>query len=353
MAFYKLPSPHRFLDKYDNKNTHLIVLQNSTGMQVALTDYGARIVSILVPNNEGLPTDVVLGFDTIGGYLHAHEKYHGATVGRYANRIANGTFEIDGKRYELLKNNGNNSLHGGARGFHDRVWDRQVSFRRKVDFYYASPDGEEGFPGNLNVHVSYELTNDNELKIRFRAVTDQKTILNLTNHAYFNLNGEGNGDIVDHVVRIPATQYVPLTEQQVPVGVLEPVAGTAMDFTEMKRIREALGSDHPQIAIANGLDHPYVNTMPLSESAATAFSDKSGIRLDVYTSEPSIHFYTGNFLDGSDTGKSGNKYGKNSGFCFEAQHFPDSPNQPSFPSVILDKGREFKSETIYKFSIKK
>lgn len=353
MPYYTIPSPQQFIGKYDGKNTHLILLQNSSGMQVALTDYGARVVSVIVSDKFGDPTDVVLGFGSIAEYWEATEKYHGATVGRYANRIANGRFKLDGSTYELKQNNGTNSLHGGERGFHDRVWDRQVSFEHKVDFYYVSPDGEEGFPGNVKVHVSYELTNENELRIRFRAATDRRTVLNLTNHAYFNLEGEGSGNVLEHAIQIPARHFLPLTEEQVPTGERQSVERSAFDFSTLRKIGDAISLGDAQLDIANGFDHSFVNTQALSLPAATAFAEKTGIQLDIFTSEPSIHLYTGNSLDGSDTGKSGNTYGQRAGFCFEAQHFPDSPNQPDFPSVILEKGKEYKAETTYKFSIKK
>ncbi len=351
MTTYRLPDSARFKTKHREKNTHLIVLQNQAGMQVALTDYGARIVSIIVPNQQGEPTDVVLGFDNIEDYLNAEAKFLGTTVGRYANRIANARFELDGQEYLLEKNNGSNCLHGGSDAFHDRVWDRQVSLQHKVDFYYTANDGEGGFPGNLNVHVSYELTDENELKIAYRAVTDQKTVLNLTNHAYFNLHGEGQGEILDHYVRIPSDQYIPTNEDQIPLNTGEQVADTPFDFRSETLISDKLDLSHPQQAVAKGFDHSYVVTSIDKEPVATARSASSGIQLEVFSSEPSVHFYTGNHLFGKDTGKAGKAYTPYTGLCFETQHFPNSPNMPEFPSVILDKGQEFQSKTIYKFSL--
>lgn len=353
MPLYRIPDPTKFYDRYDHKNTHLIVLQNSAGMQVALTDYGARIVSVLVPNKEGNPTDVVLGFDSIQGYLDAKEKYHGSTIGRYANRIANAQFAIDGEVYHLEQNNASNCLHGGHRGFHDRVWDRQLSFQRKVDFYYVAKDGEDGFPGNLKVHVSYELTSENELKIKYRAVTDKKTVVNLTNHAFFNLNGEGNGDILNHIIQICAEKYLPVDERQIPINKGVPVEGTVFDFREATRITDKFDQKDAELTQTSGYDHGYVNQQPFSHPAAIARSESSGIQLEVYTTEPSIHFYTGNNLNTEDIGKSGHRYLPYAGFCFETQHYPDSPNQPDFPSVLLEKGKEFISETTYKFLVNK
>ena len=353
MPSYKIPDPNTFYSRYDHKNTHLIVLQNSAGMQVALTDYGARIVSIIVPNKHGDPTDVVLGFDSIAAYFDAKEKYHGATIGRYANRIANGQFTLDGQVYDLEQNNGTNNLHGGSRGFHDRVWDRQLSFHRKVDFYYVAKDGEEGFPGNLKVHVSYELTNENELKIKYRANTDKKTVINLTNHAYFNLNGEGNGDILNHVVEIPADTYLPVDERQIPLNKGVSVEGTVFDLRTSAKVADKLDQKSEDLSLTKGFDHSYVNEQPFSNPAATAYSEISGIRLEVYTTEPSVHFYTGNSLNTEDVGKNAHRYLPYAGFCFETQHYPDSPNRPDFPSVVLEKGKEFKSETTYKFLVNK
>jgi len=353
MAIYTLPDPKDFEHHLHGKNTHLITLTNRSGMQVAFTDYGARIVSILVPDKYGNPTDVVLGFDNIQGYLKADEQYHGATIGRFANRIANGKFQLDGTEYILAQNNGSNSLHGGPEGFHTKVWDRQVSFKKKVDFYYVSANGEEGFPGNLKVMVSYELTEDNEVLIKYKAETDKKTVINLTNHAYFNLNGEGHGDILTHILHIPSDYYLPIDEHQIPFGFESPVQDTAFDFRTPKKIVEGIHGNEEQIQRGNGFDHTFVNKQPISLPAATVFSETSGIQLEVFSTEPGVQLYTGNFLTGNDTGKSGRKYLSRTAFCLETQHYPDSPNQARFPSTILLPGEIFESETIYKFGIKK
>ncbi|MFD2554454.1 aldose epimerase family protein [Sphingobacterium tabacisoli] len=352
MTIYTLPDTKAFESCLNNKNTHLLTLANRTGMQIALSDYGARLVSALVPNKQGTLVDVVLGFNSIDAYVHAREQYHGATIGRFANRIAAGHFHLGGDSFPLAQNNAENSLHGGPEGFHRKVWDRQVSLKKQVDFYYVSPGGEEGFPGTLNTCVSYELTNENEIKIHFRATTDKTTVVNLTNHAYFNLNGEGNGDILNHFIEIPSTHFIPIDDKQIPTGELLPVEDTAFDFREAKKIAQGINTPVDQIRYATGYDHGFVNESPISSPAATAYSEESGILLEVFTDQPSIHLYTGNFL-ADDQGKSGNRYLKHGGFCFEAQHYPDSPNQPHFPTVILNPGEELKQTIIYKFSIKK
>ncbi len=353
MVIYSLPDYQDFEHKIDGKKTHLFILKNRTGMQVAFTDYGARIVSILAPDKAGNLRDVVLGFNSIHAYLQADEQYHGATTGRFANRIAHGSFHLDGEKYTLQQNNGRNCLHGGPTGFHTKVWDRRTSFKKKIDFCYVSPDGEEGFPGNLKVTVSYELTEDNEIIIRYKAETDKKTAINLTNHAYFNLNGEGQDDVLSHILHIPSNHFLPIDENQIPLDSEAPVDGTAFDFRTPKKISADINKDEEQLGRGNGYDHTLVNQQPISQVAASAYSPDSGIRLEVFTTEPGIQLYTGNFLSGKDIGKSGRPYSSRSAFCFETQHYPDSPNRPQFPSVLLEPGQVFESETIYKFSIKK
>lgn len=322
-------------------------------MQVALTDYGARIVSILVPDKFGELRDVVLGFDSIQGYLQADEKYHGASIGRYGNRIANGKFVLGEETYTLAQNNSTNSLHGGPTGFHSRVWDRRISFTNKVDFYYVSADGEEGFPGTLKVSVSYELTEDNKLKINYQAETDKTTVVNLTNHAYFNLNGEGSSDVLQHVLHIPSDDFIAIDDKQIPLGQLFPVESTPFDFRTAKKIGTDITQEDEQLTFGNGYDHTYVNIQPPSLPAASAYSPASGIQLDVLTTEPGVQLYTANFLTGNDVGKSGIKYDPRTAFCFETQHYPDSPNQPQFPTTVLQAGDVFQSETTYQFTIKK
>src|SRR5690606_38276070 len=244
-------------------------------------------------------------------------------------------------------------LHGGPTGFHTKVWDRRTSFKKKIDFCYVSPDGEEGFPGNLKVTVSYELTEDNEIIIRYKAETDKKTVINLTNHAYFNLNGEGQDDVLSHILHIPSNHFLPIDENQIPLDSEAPVDGTAFDFRAPTKLSADIDKDEEQLGRGNGYDHTLVKQQSSSQVAASAYSPDSGIRLEVFTTEPGIQLYAGNFLSGKDIGKSGRPYSSRSAFCFETQHYPDSPNRPQFPSVLLEPGQVFESETIYKFSIKK
>ncbi|MGO1596611.1 MAG: aldose epimerase family protein [Sphingobacterium sp.] len=352
MNTYRLPDSTSFLGKVNQKNTHLITLTNRAGMQIALTDYGARIVSALVPDKRGDLTDVVLGFDSIAGYLQAKESYHGATIGRYGNRIADGKFTLDDIDYTLAQNNGINALHGGVDGFHRQVWDRQVNFNKVVIFYHVSPASAEGFPGELKTTISFELTNDNQIIIKYRATTNAPTIINLTNHAYFNLNGEGSGDILDHDFQIHSEQFLPINENQIPTGEFRPVEGSLFDFRQPTPLKTRLERQDEQLRFANGFDHTFINNQAVHQPIASAYSRKSGIQLDVLTTEPGLHFYSGNFLS-DDVGKSGQPYAPHSGFCFESQHHPNSPNQDDFPKVTLRPGEIFESETRYKFTIRK
>ncbi len=356
MTHYRLPQTRDFEHQLNGKHTHLITLENNRGMIVGLSDFGARIVSILVPDKSGDPTDVVLGFNSIQEYLNATEIYHGVTVGRFANRIANGRFTLEGETFYIQPNNGPNALHGGANGFHNHVWDRRVVYKEKADFYYVSADGEEGFPGKLSVRVKYRLTDDNELVITYRAETDKPTVINLTNHAFFNLNGEGNGDVLDHLLQIRADTYLPVDTNQIPTGILESVENTPFDFREMKQIGLDITQPNEQLTKGSGYDHNYVFKAEATTGrspVATAISPLTGIRLDVLTTEPALQLYSGNFLCGKDQGKQGVFYQKHSAFCLETQHFPDSPNQPDFPTTLLLPGQLFHSETIYRFSIVK
>lgn len=356
MPHYTLPNPADFEHRIEGKNTHLIRLTNDRGMEVALTDFGARIVGLLVPDNQGRCTDVVLGFTSLQQYRNAEEPYHGATIGRFANRIARGRFTINHEEYTIDPNHGPNALHGGNNGFHNQVWDRRINYLQKADFYYISADGEEGFPGKLAVRVKYRLTDNNELIISYRAETTRPTVINLTNHAYFNLNGEGNGNVLNHSLQINAGRYLPVDARQIPTGTVEPVADTPFDFRQFKSIGQDIGQTHDQLIKCHGYDHTMVlntDTFVAPQHAATAISPTTGIRLDVFTSEPGLQFYTGNFLNGKDTGKRGVPYGKYGAFCLETQHFPDSPNQPEFPATLLLPGHVFQSETTYRFSVVK
>lgn len=355
MKPYKLPLKPNFEKMIKGKKSHLIVLRNRRGMEVGLSDYGARVVSILVPDKDGKSVDVVLGFNTIDHYLEAVESYYGVTVGRYANRIANGSFTLQGKMHHIKPNNGPNALHGGDDAFHQRVWDRRVNDCEKAEFYLVSPDGDNGFPGNLTVSVAYSITEKNELIIKYRAETDAPTVLSLTNHTFFNLNGEGRAAISNHEIHINADSFLPVNEHQIPSGEMRKVEGTDFDFRQSTPISRALQSSDPQIVAAKGLDHNYVlNTNgKKDELAATALSPLTGIQLEVFTTEPGMQLYTGNFLAGQDSGKQGKAYQQYDAFCLETQKFPDSPNQPSFPSSVLLPGEVFTSETRYRFSVKK
>ena len=323
-------------------------------MEVALTNYGARIVSLIVPNKAGNPVDVVLGFKSIADYLTADEIYHGATIGRFANRIKSGSFELHGKTYHVEPNNGPNALHGGKNGFHNQIWDRRINNPNAVTFYYSSPDGEEGFPGNLNVSVSYVLTDDNELKINYRAQSDADTHINLTNHAYFNLNGEGSGDVLHHLIQIHADEFLPIDSLHLPIGQRAPVTDTPFDFRHPRALGSEIEQHTEQLINGEGYDHTYVireSIAPEPTKVASALAPESGIQLSVYTTEPGVQFYTGNALSGKDKGKSGQPYAKRHAFCFETQHFPDSPNQASFPSTLLAAGKTYTSQTIYRFKV--
>ncbi|MGN0004129.1 MAG: aldose epimerase family protein [Sphingobacterium composti] len=349
---YTIPDTEKFEGNLHGKNTHLFTLKNRAGMQIALTDYGARLVSALVPDKNGNLIDVVLGFDSIQGYLNAKELYHGATIGRFANRIGNGKFVIENQEYILPQNNGSNCIHGGPDGFHTKVWDRQVSFKKKVTFYYVSPNGEAGFPGETKITVTYELTDDNEILINFRATTDKRTVINLTNHAYFNLNGEGNGDILNHLVQINSNKFIEINESQLPTGNLKSVIDTPFDLREETKVVEKIGCDDKQLLFAKGFDHSYINENPFTQVAASAYSAESGIALQLFTDYPTVHFYSGNYLS-NDLGKSGKKYLPHGGFCFEAQHYLDSPNQGRFPKYILEAGQEYNFNMKYKFCVRK
>ena len=337
----------------------LYSLSNQKGMEVAITNFGATIVTLRVPDRAGKAADVVLGFDTLEGY-ETGKSYFGATVGRYANRIGGGTFSIDGKTCTLPKNNGNNTLHGGIVGFNKKVWKaREISAKggESLELSYLSSDGEEGFPGNLSVKVVFTLPSDrNELKIDYSATTDKDTVLNLSNHSYFNLAGEGNGDILDHVMRLHAKQFTPVDKTLIPTGELSDVAGTPMDFNTATPIGKRINDNYEQLVFGKGYDHNWVlarsgggNGLTL---AAEASDPKSGRTLEVLTTEPGVQFYSGNFLDGSAKGKGGKAYGQRAAFCLETQHFPDSPNHPNFPSTLLKPGAVYQSETVFRFSTK-
>jgi aldose 1-epimerase len=338
----------------DGTPVRLYTLTNSSGMKVKITDYGGIIVSIEVPDRNEKFADVVLGFDSLEGYLGPH-PYFGAIVGRYANRIAGAAFTLGDQKYSLAANNGKNALHGGLRGFDKVVWTSKQFFEKEargVELEYLSKDGEEGYPGNLSVDVRYTLTDGNELRIDYSATTDKPTVLNLTNHSYFNLSGHGEGDILGHEVVINADRFTPVAEGLIPTGDIRPVSGTPLNLTVRTAIGDRINAPDEQIKLGGGYDHNYVlnGRGGMMRLAAEVMEPKSGRALEVRTTEPGVQFYTGNFLDGTIKGKGGKVYGKRSGFCLETQHFPDSPNRPSFPSTVLKPGERFVSQTSYTFA---
>ena len=343
----------KFQKEIDGKKTNLYILKNKNNVQAAFTNYGGRLVSLLVPDSAGNMVDVVVGFDSVDGFVQSTEPYFGATIGRYGNRIAKGKFSLDGKDYTLATNNGQNTLHGGKKGFQYVVWDAKQTNDHTLELTYLSKDMEEGYPGNLNVKVTYSLTDDNELKMDYEATTDKKTVVNLTNHAFFNLNGEGSGTILNHVLQIYADQYTPVDTTLIPLGKLEPVKETPFDFNTPTTIGKRIDVVNPQLAAGKGYDHNYVlkGTKGLGMThAATVKGDKSGVIMDVYTQEPGLQFYSGNFMQSKNKFKGGATDDFRTALALETQHFPDSPNQPSFPSTILLPGKVYKTSSIYKFS---
>jgi len=317
-------------------------------------NYGAIIVSIRVPDRKGQLGDVVLGHETAEGYI-PNPPFLGAVVGRYANRIANGKFMLDGKTYSLPQNDGPNTLHGGLKGFDKVTWEGEpLKGKNAVAFTYLSKDGEEGFPGNLKVKVTYTLSDSNELAIDYEATTDKATLINLSQHSYFNLAGEGNGDILNHEVMINADRFTPVDKNLIPTGELRPVRGTPFDFTTPTKAGARIDDNYEQLTLGHGYDHNWVLNRKGEglTLAARVYESTSGRVLEVLTDQPGVQFYTGNFLDGSVTGKQGHVYKRRFGLCLETQHYPDSPNHPDFPSTILKPGETFRSKTVFKFSAK-
>lgn len=338
----------------EGQTVSLYTLKNKNGLEAGIIDYGGIIVSLKTPDREGKFGDVVLGFDSLDGYAGKH-PYFGALIGRYGNRIAKGRFTLGGKEYTLAQNNGPNALHGGLKGFDKHIWHAEPASdgRQRLVLRHSSPDGDEGYPGMLNVAVTYTLTDEDELRIDYSATTDKATVINLTNHSYFNLAGAGS--ILDHSLELAAARYTPVDSTLIPTGQLEPVAGTPFDFTKPERIGTGINADHPQIQAGGGYDHNFVldGKAGTLRRIARVSEPVSGRAMEVFTTQPGVQFYTGNFLDGTLKGKGGQVYEKRSGFCLETQHFPDSPNRPEFPSTVLSAGQEFTSTTIYKFSREK
>ena len=325
-------------------------------MTAHFTNYGARIIGLWIADQDGVLTDVVVGFKNIDSYLKTTEAYFGATIGRYGNRISRGKFTLDGVEYQISINNDLNALHGGKKGFQDVVWDVEQPDSKTLIFSYLSKDGEEGFPGNLLTKVIYSITDKNELRMEYEATTDKKTVINLTNHAFFNLNGEGSGDVLNHSVQIFADKFNPVDNTLIPTGHLQDVLNTPFDFTIIKSIGENINDDNEQLKFGKGYDHNFIlngveqNGM---RHAATVKGDKSGIKMDIFTQEPGMQFYSGNFMKGKNTFKGGSTDDFRTAFAMETQHFPDSPNQPSFPNTVLSPGEKYHTISIYKLSTEK
>ncbi len=335
----------------DNKQISLFTLRNKSGMISEITNFGARVVSLWVPDKSGSFEDVVLGYDNIEDYLNPKDAYYGATIGRCANRIAKGKFTLDSVEYVVETNNGENHLHGGSEGFHRVVWETNQIDAQTLELIHFSKNGESGYPGNMNIRMVYQLTDDNELKVEYWADTDKTTLANFTHHSYFNLKGAGNGTINDHLIMINADKYTPVDETLIPTGVLEPVENTPFDFRKPTAIGDRVDADFDQLIIGKGYDHNYVlneNTEGLN-FAARVSEPVSGRTMEVYSSQPGMQLYGGNFMDGSDIGKGNKSYKHREALCLETQTFPDSPNQENFPSPVLNPGQEYYAVCVYKF----
>tara|TARA_B110000037_G_scaffold187620_1_gene218352 strand:- start:78 stop:1088 length:1011 start_codon:yes stop_codon:yes gene_type:complete len=331
----------------------LFTLENKNGMKMKVSSLGGIVMELWAPDRDGKLADVVLGFDSIGEY-DEESPFFGALIGRFGNRISKGKYSIDGKEYSCAINNGENSLHGGQKGFDKVDWDvREISGEdyTGIEFGYLSKDGEEGFPGSLDVNVVYKLTDDNEWVIEYNAITDKPTIINLTQHSYFNLGGHDSGDCLEHEVFIDSDAFVVTDAEAIPTGEIRSVEGTPFDFRSAKTVGADIGLDYDQLEVGSGYDHTFVLDKDASSSSlvASVFDPNSGRSMDVYTTEPGVQFYAGNHLEQANEGKGGAQYIARSGICFETQHYPDSPNQPTFPSVRLDPGQEYESTTVYRF----
>ncbi|MGZ3947076.1 MAG: aldose epimerase family protein [Flavisolibacter sp.] len=343
-------NPGAFSETLNGEQVSLHFLRNSNQIEVAITNYGARIVALIVPDRKKLPTDVVVGFDSLQGYLRSTETYHGAIVGRYANRIANGRFNLDGRTYQLAINMPPSHLHGGPKGFNNQVWRVDEVQNESIRLSYLSEDGEENYPGNLKLTVTYTLTDENALKIDYEATTDKATILNVTAHPFFNLNGQGKGTIENHLLQLNASKYTPVDETVIPTGVFT-VEGTPFDFRKLKSIGQNINDDNEQLKYGAGYDHNFVLEGSGLRIAGRTIGDQSGIVMEVITDQPGMQLYTGNWMAGQNKIKYGFVDNRREAFCLETQHYPDSPNHPEFPTTVLRPGEVFRSTTIYKFSV--
>ena len=338
---------------HNGKEVYLFTLTNKAGNVIRLTNFGAKINWIEVPDKNGKKDNITFGYDTFDETLKGDMSF-GSVVGRYANRVAKGKFKLDGVEYNTPLNNGPNTLHGGPLGWHSVVWNSEIIKGSKVPavkFTYVSPDMEEGFPGTVKAEVVYTWTDNNEIVMAYKCTTDKKTVVNITNHAYFNLHGAGNGDILDHVLTIKASSFTPVDSVMIPTGEIRPVAGTPFDFTTPHAIGERIGDKYDQLVLGRGYDHNYVLDNK-EEVDASVYEPVSGRLLEVITDQPGLQLYTGNFLDGSQTGHGGKVFKYRSGLCLESGHYPDSPNHPDFPTTVLNPGETFVSITIYRFSVK-
>jgi aldose 1-epimerase len=339
----------------DGREVQRFILKNKNGIEVHVINYGGIITHLKAPDKNGTLEDIVLGYDSVEGYLK-ESPFFGALIGRYGNRIGKGKFTLEGKEYTLVQNNNGQHLHGGTKGFDKVFWEIQPLNSEKgqaLRLSYLSKDMEEGYPGNLNVTVDYTLTDDNDLKIDYSATTDKKTVINLTQHTYFNLSGNAKRDILDHVLTLHSDEYIPVDKTLIPTGKLAPVNGTPFDFNTPTPVGQRINEKHEQLQIAGGYDHCWVLAGKDSvKSAGSLYDPTTGRLVEVLTTEPGIQFYSGNFLTGSITGKGGVVYKHRYGLCLETEHFPDSPNQPQFPSVELRPGETYKTQTIYRFGVK-
>lgn len=336
----------------DGKPVKLYTLENKSGLTVQITNLGGRVVGLWVPDKDGNFVDISIGYKTAQDYVNSNERYYGATIGRYGNRIGKGLFTLEGDTFQLDLNNHGNTLHGGSKGFCEVVWEGNQVDKNTLELTYLSPDGEQGFPGNLKTKVVYQLTDNNELKVEYRATTDKPTVVNLTHHSFFNLKGEGNGTINDHLLYINANAITPVDSLLIPTGEIVPVEGTPFDFRKATSIGERVDEENEQLGYGLGYDHNFVlNTAKEGLThAATVKAPATGISMEIHTNEPGLQFYGGNFMNGSDVGKYGIPFKHREAFCLETQHFPDSPNQPNFPSTTLKPGEEYYSICVHKFS---